>query len=97
MKNTEKKTRSISLLALICGMLFFGACGYEKNEVDYENEIEAAENEVGDHSYKPEELTNEDLVNDTLYDGEQPARIDGQEGHPAPPSGEENDYDKDIN
>ncbi len=92
--NYNKRTpRHFAFLAIFCSLFVLGSCGYDKSETDYENEIEAAENEVGDPMLKNQELSNEGVENDSLYDSDQPARIDGQEGHIAPADGEEDDYE----
>ena len=92
MKNIIRKNTSFAFLAVFSSMFLFGACGYEKSETDYVNEIEAAENEVGDPMLRGEEQLIEAADNDSINDSDQPARIDGQEGHPAPPTEEDNDY-----
>lgn len=82
MKSILTNAKHISLLSAFCGLFLLGACGGERNETDYENEIEAAENEIGDPMLKDAELVKDEA--DSLSD--QPARIDGQAGHPAPPT-----------
>ena len=84
--NKSKKTPLYpAFIAIFCCFFAFSSCGYEKNETDYVNEIEAAENEIGDPTLKRTESDND------TSKSQQPARIDGQEGHPAQVTEEDND------
>lgn len=85
LSNIKTRTKYFSSTMAIAGLLTIASCGSNttnQEQPDYENEVEAAENEIGD--------PNRDNVNQEIdaesYDTEdnssQPARIEGQEANP---------------